>query len=260
MSGLRSSRGRPRSRPCACGCARASAAGRSRAPRRRCAGARNPARAAPRTGRPARPCGRPRAGARIITRVPSGSASTWSTICETLCAASARPVLGAVGVADAREEQAQVVVDLGHRADGGARVVRGRLLLDRDRGRQPLDQVDVRLLHELQELAGVRGEGFHVAPLALGIERVEGEGGLSRAGKAGDHHQPVARDVEVTFLRLCVRAPRMRMWSMPRRGSRVVSCVLARPAPAATREGNLLIYLSVLSRSNPHPWPHLRPA
>ena len=105
-------------------------------------------------------------------------------------------VLGAVGIAHAREEQPQVVVDLGHRADGGARVVGGRLLLDGDRGRQALDQVHVGLLHELQELARVGGERLHVAALALGVKRVERERGLPRSGESGDHHEAVARDVE----------------------------------------------------------------
>ena len=41
--------------------------------------------------------------------------------------------LGAVRLADAREEQTQVVVDLGDGADRRARVARGRLLVDRDR-------------------------------------------------------------------------------------------------------------------------------
>ena len=41
----------------------------------------------------------------------------------------------AIRIADAREEQPEVVVDLGDGADRRARVVRGRLLLDRDRGR-----------------------------------------------------------------------------------------------------------------------------
>ena len=67
-------------------------------------------------------------------------------------------VLGAVRLADAGEEQPQVVVDFGDRADGGARVVAGRLLLDGDGGRQALDQVHVRLFHELQELPRVRRE------------------------------------------------------------------------------------------------------
>jgi hypothetical protein len=45
-------------------------------------------------------------------------------------------VFGAVRRAGAGEEQAQVVVDLGDRADGRARVVAGRLLLDRNRRRK----------------------------------------------------------------------------------------------------------------------------
>ena len=90
-------------------------------------------------------------------------------------------VVGAIGRAGAREQQPQVVVDLGHRADGRARVVAGGLLLDGDRRRQALDQVDVGLLHQLQELARVGGERLDVAPLALGVEGVEGERGLSRA-------------------------------------------------------------------------------
>src|SRR4029079_7427576 len=40
----------------------------------------------------------------------------------------------AVGAAGAGVEQAEVVVDLGDRADGGARVLRCRLLVDADRG------------------------------------------------------------------------------------------------------------------------------
>src|SRR2546430_15801259 len=58
--------------------------------------------------------------------------------------------------ADARVQQPQIVVDLGHGADGGARVMARRLLLDGDGGRQALDQVDVWLFHQLQELARVR--------------------------------------------------------------------------------------------------------
>ena len=57
--------------------------------------------------------------------------------------------------ADAREQQPQVIVDLGDRADGRARVRAGRLLFDGNRRREPVDEVDVRLLHLLEELPGV---------------------------------------------------------------------------------------------------------
>ncbi len=108
--------------------------------------------------------------------------------------------LVAVDATDAGEEQAQVVVDLGDGADRGARVPGGGLLLDGDRRREPLDTLHVRLVHLLQELAGVGGEGFDVAALPLGVDRVEGKGALPRAGDAGDHHQLVAGDLDIDAL------------------------------------------------------------
>ena len=103
--------------------------------------------------------------------------------------------LRTVGLAHRRVEKAQVVVDLGDRADGRAGVARGRALLDRDRRRQALDRVDVGLLHLLEELAGVGRERLDVAPLALGENRVEGERRLARSGDAGDDDELVARKV-----------------------------------------------------------------
>ena len=91
------------------------------------------------------------------------------------------PADRAVRLADPRPQQAQVVVDLGHRADGRARVARGRLLVDRDRRRETLDRVDVRLVHLAQELARVGRERLDVAALALRVDRVEREARLARA-------------------------------------------------------------------------------
>ena len=103
----------------------------------------------------------------------------------------------AAGRARPGVQQAQVIVDFRDRADGGARIVRGGLLLDRDCRRQPLDGVDVRLLHHRQELPRVSRQRFHIAPLTLGVDGVEGEGGLAGAGKAGEHDQPIPRQVEI---------------------------------------------------------------
>ena len=83
--------------------------------------------------------------------------------------------LGAVRVADARPQQAHVVVDLGDRAHGGARVAGGGLLVDGHRRGQALDEVDVRLVHPAQEHPGVGGQGLDVAALTLGEDRVEGQ-------------------------------------------------------------------------------------
>ena len=106
----------------------------------------------------------------------------------------------AVRMPDPRPEQAQVVVDLGDRADRRARVARGGLLVDRDRRREALDRVHVRLVHLAQELARVGGQRLHVAALALGVDRVEGEARLAGARQARDHDQRIARQPQVEVL------------------------------------------------------------
>ena len=106
-------------------------------------------------------------------------------------------MIGTTRNADAREQQAQVIVNFRDRADRRARVVRGGLLLDRDRRRQALDGIDVRLFHHRQELPRVGRQRLDVAPLAFGVDRVERERGLARPGQPGEHDQPVARQLEV---------------------------------------------------------------
>jgi hypothetical protein len=101
-----------------------------------------------------------------------------------------------------RVQQAQVVVDFGDGADGRARVVAGGFLLDRDRRRQSLDQIDVGLFHQLQELPRVGRQRLDIAPLAFGIEGVERQRRLARTRQPGDHHQLVARQIEVDVLEI----------------------------------------------------------
>ncbi len=80
-----------------------------------------------------------------------------------------------VGDADTRPQEPHIVVNLGDGADRRARVARGRFLLDGDGGRQPVDVVDVGLLHHVEELTRIGRERLDIAPLALGIDGVEGE-------------------------------------------------------------------------------------
>ena len=110
--------------------------------------------------------------------------------------------LGAVRHADARPQQAHVVVDLGDRADRRPRVAVGRLLVDRHRGAQALDEVDVGAVDLAEELARVGAQRLDVAALALGEDRVEREAGLARAGEPGEDDERVARDVEVDVLQI----------------------------------------------------------
>ena len=107
-----------------------------------------------------------------------------------------------VGGAHPRPEEAEVVVDLRHRAHGRPGVLAGGLLVDGDGGGESVDIVHVRLLHLAQEHPGVRGEGLHIPPLSLGVDGVEGQGGFSGTGKAGHHHQFVPGDLHVHVLQV----------------------------------------------------------
>ena len=113
----------------------------------------------------------------------------------------------AVRMADPGPEQAQVVVDLGDRADRRARVARRGLLVDRDRRAETLDRVDVRLVHLAQELARVRGQRLDVAALALGVDRVEGEARLTGPRQARDHDQRIARQPQVKIPEVVLPRP-----------------------------------------------------
>ena len=107
-----------------------------------------------------------------------------------------------IGHADARPQQPHVVVDLGDGADRRARVFRGGLLLDRNRRRQPVDLVDIGLLHHLQELPRIGRQRLDVAALAFGIDGVERERGFAGARQAREHHQLVARNFDVDVFQI----------------------------------------------------------
>ena len=111
-------------------------------------------------------------------------------------------VVRAVRGTDAREQQAQVIIDFGDGADRGTRVVRGRFLLDGNGRGQALDMVEVRLFHHAQELAGIGRQRLDVAALALSIDGVECQRALAGAGQTGDDDQLVAGQIEVNILQI----------------------------------------------------------
>ena len=112
-------------------------------------------------------------------------------------AAHLAPAAGAVQARGARVEELEVVGELGHGAHRRARGAHRVGLVDGDRRRDALDALGPRPVHALEELARVGREGLDVAALALGVEGVEGERALARAGDAGDDHQLAERQVEV---------------------------------------------------------------
>ena len=144
----------------------------------------------------------------ISRRVPAGNCSSSAATTSGDSRSTSLAALPADRPADARPEQPQVVVNLGRRADRRSRIANAVLLADRDRRRDALDAVDVRLLHPLEKLAGVGGERLDIPPLPFGVDGVEGERGLP------DPLTPVKTmscrcgSVRSTPFRLCVRAPR----------------------------------------------------
>jgi len=100
-------------------------------------------------------------------------------------------------LASAGEQEFEVVVQLGHRAHGGARAAHRVGLVDGDCGGHALHLVHRRFVHPVEKLARVGAEGFHIAPLPFGIERVEHEAGFARAAGAGDDGELASVDVQV---------------------------------------------------------------
>ena len=107
-----------------------------------------------------------------------------------------RAATAAIQLRAAREQQLQVIVELRHRADSGTRRAHGIRLIDRDRRRNAIDAIDLRLVHAIEELPRVRRERLDVAALTFRIQRVEHERGFAGPGHACDDDQLVRRQLE----------------------------------------------------------------
>ena len=110
-----------------------------------------------------------------------------------------------LGRADVRlpepaEEDAQHRVGVGRRADRGAGVGAHPLLVDDDRGRQPLEDVDVGPRQRRHEALHEGAVGLVDQPLRLRGDRAEHQRALARAGDAGEHGQPALRDLDADVL------------------------------------------------------------
>src|SRR6185503_7021044 len=77
--------------------------------------------------------------------------------------------LRAMRHADRRKQKTQIIVDLGHGADGRARAAHGGLLLDGYCRRKPFYRIDIRFFELVEELASIGRKRFDVAALALGV-------------------------------------------------------------------------------------------
>ena len=72
-------------------------------------------------------------------------------------------------------------------------------MLDGDGRGEPGDALDFGFFHLFEKLSRVGRERFDIAPLAFGVEGIEGQGRLARSRDARDDRQLVAgnRDIDI---------------------------------------------------------------
>ena len=118
-----------------------------------------------------------------------------------------------------RPQQPHVVVNLRRRRYRRPRIPRRVLLPNRNRRRQPVNQIHIRLLDPLQKLPRIRRQRLDIPPLPFRIDRVEGEARLARPRDAGNDGQLPVGDRTVDVFQ--VVSPRaaddnlVAQWSVP---------------------------------------------
>ena len=97
----------------------------------------------------------------------------------------------------AGKQELQMVVQLGHGAHGGAAGAHRVGLVDGNGRGHALHPVHRRLVHAVQELAGVGRKSLHITPLAFGKQRVKHQAGLAGPAGAGHHREFAGANVEI---------------------------------------------------------------
>src|SRR5437588_2225339 len=77
-----------------------------------------------------------------------------------------------------REEEAEEMIDLGHRGHGRFAAAARDALFDRDTRRHAFDEIDIRFLELLDELPRVRRHAVEETTLPFGEENIECDGGF----------------------------------------------------------------------------------
>jgi len=106
----------------------------------------------------------------------------------------------AVELSDAGKKKLHIIRQFRHGSDrrsGGSHRI---FAINGDGRGNVFDAVDLGAVHAFHELTRVGRKGLHVSPLAFGIKRVKGKGGLSRAAQTGYDGDLVQGDIKVKVL------------------------------------------------------------
>ena len=112
------------------------------------------------------------------------------------------PTLRTMRNTDPRIQKAEIVVNLRHRTNRGTRVTVRRLLIDRDRRRQSLNGIHIRLIHLSQKLAGIRRQRLHITSLPLCVDRIKCQRRLPGTTESGKYNKLVSRHVQIDLLQI----------------------------------------------------------
>ena len=105
-----------------------------------------------------------------------------------------------VGLPEPAEEDPQHRAGVGGGADRGAGIAAHPLLVDDDRGRQAVEDVDIGPRQRRHEALHERAVGLVDEPLRLGGDGGEDQRALARARDAGEHGQPALGDLDADVL------------------------------------------------------------
>ncbi len=106
-----------------------------------------------------------------------------------------------------RIQQPQVVIHLRDRAHRRPRIPRRRLLVNRHRRAQPVNEIHIRLIHLTQELPRIRRQRLHIPPLPLRENRVKRQTRLPRPRQPGKHDHGIPRQLQRHILQVVLASP-----------------------------------------------------
>ena len=101
-----------------------------------------------------------------------------------------------------RKQQPQVVIHLRDRTHRRPRIPRRRLLVNRHRRAQPVNEIHIRLIHLPQELPRIRRQRLHIPPLPLRENRVKRQARLPRPRQPGKHDHGIPRQLQRHILQV----------------------------------------------------------
>lgn len=112
------------------------------------------------------------------------------------------PAFAAMEPGNMAPEYFHMLTDLGHRADRRAGRFHCVALFDSNGWGDALDAINLRLVHPIEELPGVGGKRFDIAPLAFSKKSIKRERAFAGSARASDHNQMVEWEIKIEILQI----------------------------------------------------------